>query len=716
MKFCFLFKHNYIKILSPTIFNTLQPRSYHQNQWKITPTHLNSLLNTATQNKKCFKQATQIHTQIIINHYTTLPFLLCNLLNLYAKSGHFIQSLILFSNIEDCYKNVITWTSLITHLSHNNLPIKAITLFNQMRVSGVYPNQFTFSAILPACANLKDLFSGVQMHGLISKHGFDNHVFVGTGLVNMYAKCGDMLSAQKMFDEMPERNRVSWNSMIVGFLDNEKYDEALLGFKGVLCEKSIVPDEVTASSALTACANMNGGLDIGKEVHSVVFKRGLIASSYVQNSLMDMYCKCGSSEGAVILFTSFAEKDVVTWNVIITGFLQNNNFEEALKYFVIMRSQTILPDEASYSTAVNACAGLAALNQGTMIHNLIMKSGFEENMSLANTLISMYAKCGSLVDAHRVFRAVNDPNVVCWTAIISAFQQHGCSNQAIELFENMLQQGIRPDYRTFVCVLSACAHTGKVMEGFDYFNSVESVHRMKLGHEHYACMVDLLGRAGRLEEAKRFIESMPMDPGPSVWGALLGACRNRGNLEIGKEAAEKLFQIEPSNPGNYVILANIYTRNGKSEEADEIRRQMGVIGLRKEHGCSWIDVNNTTFVFTANDKSHSRTHEIYALLRKFKELLKKRGYVSETQFATNDTEQNKEQSLWLHSEKIALAFGLLALPVGAPIRIKKNLRTCGDCHTVMKYASEIFNREIIVRDVNRFHHFSGGCCSCKDYW
>ncbi|KNA17493.1 hypothetical protein SOVF_079410 [Spinacia oleracea] len=583
-----------------------------------------------------------------------------------------------------------------------------------MRVSGVNPNQFTFSAILPACANLKNPFHGVQMHSLIWKHGFDIHVFVGSALVNMYAKCCDMLCAQKVFDEMPERNLVSWNSMIVGFLDNEVYDHALLIFKEVLRETSITPNEVSASSALTACANMDDGLDVGKQVHGIVFKCGLITLAYVKNSLMDMYWKCGSFEDAVTLFKSIAEKDVVTWNVLMLGVHKNNDFEEAFKYFVLMRSQGVSPDEASYSTALNACASLAALNQGMLIHNLILKSGFEKDMSVASSLIAMYAKCGSLVDAQRVFYAINNPNVVCWTVMISAFQQYGCSNQAIELFENMLHQGIKPDYRTFVCVLSACAHTGKVEEGFAYFNSVESVHNMNLGHEHYACMVDLLSRAGRLEEAKRFIESMPvsMNPGPSVWGALLGACRNHGNLEIGKEAAEKLFLIEPRNPGNYVILANIYTRKGKLQEADEIRRRMGVQGLRKEHGCSWIDVNNTTFVFTANDKSHPRTHEIYTLLRKFKEQLKKRGYLSDTNFAANNT----EESLWHHSEKLALALGLLALPVGAPIRIKKNMRTCGDCHTVMKYASEIFNREIIVRDVNRFHHFSAGNCSCKDYW
>ncbi|GAB4855681.1 hypothetical protein Ancab_024323 [Ancistrocladus abbreviatus] len=698
-------------------YRSLTLKSYHQSSPRPTPTptHLNTLLNKATQSQS-IKHATQIHTQLIINSYTTFPFLLTNLITLYAKCGHVTKSIILFSKTPDDFKTIVSWTSLITQFSHHNMPTKALTFFNQMRSSGIYPNHFTFSAILPACASTLNPFHGKQIHSLINKHGFGGDVFVGSALVGMYAKCSDVMDALKVFDEMPERNLVSWNSMIVGMVENELYDQAVLKLKEVLKDPSVSPDEVTCSSVFSACANMGGGLDVGKQIHGIVVKRGLVTLAYVNNSLIDMYCKCGSFQAAVDLFRTIKVRDVVTWNVMIMGYVQNGSFEEACKYFMAMRSEGIWPDEVSFSTFLNASASLASLNQGILIHNEVIKTGFVANACIASALITMYAKCGSLVDAYRVFKDIKDRNVVCWTAVIAAFQQHGYASKVIEFFESMLQEGITPDHITFICVLSACGHTGQVEAGFAYFNSMKTNHNMDPGPEHHACMVDMLGRAGRLVEAKRFIESMPMKPDPSVWGALLGACRNHKNIEMGREVAETLFKIEPKNPGNYVILANMYTRSGKLKEADDIRRLMGVKGVRKEPGCSWIDIKDATFVFTVNDKSHPRTAEIYGLLRKLKELAKKKGYVAEIQYATNIVGENKEQSLWHHSEKLALAFGLLALPAGASIRIKKNLRTCGDCHTVMKFASEIFSREIILRDINRFHHFANGSCSCRDYW
>ncbi|KAJ7973197.1 Pentatricopeptide repeat-containing protein [Quillaja saponaria] len=576
---------------------------------------------------------------------------------LYAKCGHISQSLSLFRISNDDSKNIVTWTSLISQLSHYKKSLQALTYFNRMRCSGIYPNPFTFSAILPACADTVVVSHGEQMHGLIWKHGYETDVFVGSALVDMYAKCSDMTSAERVFDEMPERSLVSWNSMIVGFLKNKLYDRAIGVFREILRDTLLGPDQVTFSSVLSACANLVE-FKFGKQVHGIIFKHGLITLAYVKNSLMDMYCKCGLLDDAVKLFNTIGDRDVVTWNVITMGCVHNDNFGEACYYFWLMKKE----------------------------------------------------------DAYRVFDEIGDPNVVCWTAIIAACQQHGCANEVIGLFEKMIKEGITPEYITFISVLSACSHTGQVEDGFKYFNSMTEVHNVKPGPEHYACMVDLLGRVGRLDEANSFVESMPMKPDSSVWGALLGACRKYGNVEMGREVAERLFKLEPENSGNYALLSNLYTRYGMLEKADEVRRLMGINGVRKEHGCSWIDVQHMTFVFTVNDKSHSRTDEIYEMLWKLKDLIKKKGYVAETQFATNNVGGSEEQSLWYHSEKIALAFGLMALPVGAPIRIKKNLRTCGDCHTVMKFASEVFKREIIVRDINRFHRFTNGLCSCKDYW
>jgi len=322
-----------------------------------------------------------------------------------------------------------------------------------------------------------------------------------------------------------------------------------------------------------------------------------------------------------------------------------------------------------------------------------------------------------LGDANRAFEEIRDHrNVVSWTAMIAAFQQHGDGDRAIELFDEMLEEGIEPDYITFVCVLSACSHKGLIDQGFRYFGSMSKVYKIAPGREHYACMVDMLGRAGRLEEAKQFIDRMPVKPDSSAWGALLGACRNFGDLELGEQVAQRLFEIEQENPGNYVLLANIYAYHGRLEEAREVRRLMGCKGVRKETGCSWTDVKNTTYTFTVHDRSHSRTKEIYEMLKKLEGMVKEKGYVADTRFAVNDTNGHKEQGLWYHSERLALAFALISLPADAPIRIKKNLRTCVDCHAVMKIVSGILQREIVIRDINRFHRFTDGLCSCGDYW
>ncbi|KAL9676032.1 hypothetical protein QQ045_004244 [Rhodiola kirilowii] len=422
-----------------------------------------------------------------------------------------------------------------------------------MRGQGIGANEFCFSAVLHACKEVGDGWFGKQVHCLVLKHGLESDVFVGSALVDMYGECECMKSAEKAFDDMPDRNVVSWNSLIVGFLKNRLLDKAFEVFKAMVEDALVVPNQVSVSSVLSACANA-GALDFGKLVHGFVLKLGLIVLPYVRNSLMDMYFKC---------FENTQERDVVTWNVMAMGWVQNKNYEEACNYFWTMRREGILPDEASLSTVLHASANLAALDQGALVHSQVIKLGFDGNICVSSSLITMYSKCGSLVAARNLFSRIKDPNVVCWTAIISAYQQHGFASQVINSFEEMLKEGIRPERITFVSVLSAYSHAGRIKEGFSYFGSMSNKHGMEPGHEHYACMVDLLGRAGRFNKCMRFIELMPIKPESSVWGALLGACRKHGNLKLGQEVAKRLFLVEPNNPGNYVILSNMYERIGK---------------------------------------------------------------------------------------------------------------------------------------------------------
>ncbi|WOG94293.1 hypothetical protein DCAR_0313586 [Daucus carota subsp. sativus] len=552
----------------------------------ITPTILNSLITKSFN----YHHATQIHSKIITTNLISGSFVFNNLLNLYAKCGHLDQSLTLFENTQDEVKDVVTYTSVITHLSKCSEGYKALIFFKKMIGACVLANEFTFSAVLPVCGQVGVVFNGEQVHSLICKHGVAMCLFVGSALVNMYGKCGDMGLAKKVFDEMPKRNLVSWDSMISRFLGNKMYVDAVGVFKEVLGGE-FVPGEVTFSSVLSACGNM-GSLDFGRQVHGVVVKYGLVSLAYVKNSLMDMYIKCGLHEDAYGLFQIIEERDAVTWNVIVMGFVQKGNFEEAWNLFGAMRRKGISPDDVMFSTVLHAAASIAAFDQGSLVHNQVIKTGFGHDLCTVRSLIKMYAKCGSLTLANRVFVECESKNMVTWTTMISSFQQHGCAHQAIELFKNMLEEGIKPSYITFVSVLSACSHTGRVDEGFYYFNAMSEQHNINPGHEHYACMVDLLSRAGRLGEAKNFVDSMPIKPGASVWGALLGACNRFGNLEMGVEVAERLFVIEPHNPGNYVLLSNIYTCKGRLKEASEVRRLMRLNQVSKKTGYSWIDSNN----------------------------------------------------------------------------------------------------------------------------
>ncbi|ONK67664.1 uncharacterized protein A4U43_C05F2450 [Asparagus officinalis] len=525
-----------------------------------------------------------------------------------------------------------------------------------------------------------------------------------------------MASAEKVFDEMPVRNLVSWNSLVAGFVRNRIYGKAIMTFRGLLLDGEVGLDQVSLSSVLSACAN-SGELGFGRQVHARGVKAGADGLAYVENALIDMYLKCRCTEEARVLFESMEERDVVSWNIVMMGSVQNEHYEEVCKCFSAMRRDGIRADIASFSTVLQALWCIASWGQGATIHAQIVKAGYAMHCSIGSPLITMYAKCGSLADAYRYFEEINNNlSVVSWTAMIAAYQQHGHGDRATELFNEMLEKGIEPDYITFICVLSACSHKGLIDQGFRYFDSMSKIYNIVAGHEHYACIVDMLGRAGKLEEAKKFVDNMPIKPDASVWGALLGACSNRGELEMGEKVAQKLFEIEPDNSGNYVLLSNMYAYHGKLEEAKEVRRLMGCKGVRKETGCSWIDVKNKTYIFVVQDRSHSRTKEIYAMLRKLEDLVKEKGYVADTRFAVNDVDGYKEQGLWYHSERLALAFGLISLPADAPIRIKKNLRTCVDCHGVMKLVSGILQREIVIRDINRFHRFAHGSCSCGDYW
>eukprot|EP01018_Ginkgo_biloba_P030422 Gb_19924 [translate_table: standard] len=573
----------------------------------------------------------------------------------------------------------------------------------------------TYGALFQACANNKSLAEGKQLHAHVLKSGIQQNAFLGSKIVTLYAYCGTFVDARLGFGKMPKPNLFAWNSMIRGYVSHGHFEEAVTLYSQMQRE-GMAPDKFTFPCVIKACAGLTS-LQQGKEIHEYITKTGFDSDVFVGSSLVDMYTKCGSMELARQVFDKMSERDVVLWTAMISGYAQNGHADEALKIFFQMQVAGMKPDSVTIASVLPASAHLSALQQGKEIHNFIIKNGFEEDAFVGSALIDMYTKCGGIEVARKLFDNMSRRNVVLWNAMIVGYGMHGMGEEAIALFNRMQKAGIGPDQVTFTGILSACRHAGLVNEGQQYFDCMTRDYFITPHMEHYACMVDLLGRVGLLDEAYDFIKKMPLEPSAIVWGALLGACRIHCNLKLGEVVAGHLFEIEPENTGNYVLLSNIYAKAGKWDGVAKVRTMMKDRGLKKTPGCSWIEVKNKVHAFFGGDRSHQQSEKIYAMLECLHGQMREAGYVPDTRFELHDVEEDeKEDNLCVHSEKIAIAFGLISTPLGTTIYITKNLRVCGDCHHAIKFMSKIVGREIIVRDAKRFHHFKDGMCSCGDIW
>ncbi|CAN1809323.1 Pentatricopeptide repeat-containing protein At4g02750 [Linum perenne] len=406
-----------------------------------------------------------------------------------------------------------------------------------------------------------------------------------------------------------------------------------------------------------------------------------------------------------------------TWTAMLTGYSRNGECFQAMEFFRLMRAEGVEINQFTFPSVLTACAAVLAGNFGVQVHGCIVKSGFGANIFVQSALVDMYAKCGAILDANRVFDAMQTRNVISWTALIVGYAQNGKGMNSLLLYEQMLSAGIDPDYITFIGLLFACSHTGNLEKGRSYFNSMDSVYGIKPGPEHYACMIDLFGRSGKLTEAKQILDQMTVQPDATVWKSLLATCRIHKELELGQRAANNLFELEPNNSMPYVMLSNMYASTGRWEDAAGIRKLMKSRGISKEPGSSWTHTNGKVHTFVSEDRSHPMMKEIYLKVDEVIAVIKEAGYVPDMDYALHDMEkEGKELGLAYHSEKLAVAFALLVMPIGAPIRIYKNLRVCGDCHAAFKYVSRLYGRCISLRDSNCFHHFVDGKCSCGDYW
>lgn len=403
---------------------------------------------------------------------------------------------------------------------------------------------------------------------------------------------------------------------------------------------------------------------------------------------------------------------------MISCFVKNNRFRQAFELFRRMREEGVEMDRFVAATMLSACTGLGALEQGKWIHGYVEKAGIVLDSKLGATIVDMYCKCGCLDEAFRVFCGLKVKGLSSWNCMIRGFAMHGKGKDAISLFSLMEEEAmVVPDGITFVNVLTACAHSGLVEQGRYYFRYMVDVRGVEPAMEHYGCMVDLLARAGRLEEAKKVVEEMPMSPDASVLGALLGACRIHGNFELGEEVGKRVIELDPGNSGRYVMLGNIYASSGKWEQVASVRKWMDERGVKKEPGFSIIEMEGVVNEFVAGGRDHPLAETIYDKVYEMLESIRVVGYVPDTDDVLHDlVEEERENPLFYHSEKLAIAYGLLKTKRGETLRVTKNLRVCKDCHQASKLISKVYGCDIIIRDRNRFHHFSNGECSCKDYW
>ncbi|CAH8264964.1 unnamed protein product [Arabidopsis lyrata] len=591
-----------------------------------------------------------------------------------AKSGRITSARQMFDEMTD--RDTVAWNTMLTSYSHLGLHQEAIALFTQLRFSDSKPDDYSFTAILSTCGSLGNVRLGRKIQSLVIRSGFCASSPVNNSLIDMYGKCSDTLSANKVFRdmcchsrnevtwcsllfaymnaeqfeaaldvfvEMPKRVPFAWNIMISGHAQCGKIESCLRLFKEML-ESEFEPDCFTFSSLMNACAD-SSNVVYGWMVHAVMVRNGWYSAVEAKNSVLSFYAKLGckddvmrelesievltqvswnsiidacvkvgETDKALEVFRLAPEKNIVTWTTMIAGYGRNGDGEQALRFFVEMMKSGVDSDHFAYGAVLHACSGLALLGHGKMIHGCLIHCGFQGYAYVGNALVNLYAKCGDIKESNRAFGDIANKDLVSWNTMLFAFGVHGLADQALELYDNMIASGIKPDNVTFIGLLTTCSHSGLVEKGCAIFESMVKDYGIPLEVDHVTCMIDMFGRGGHLAEAKDLAttyNSLVINASNnSSWEALLGACSTHWHTELGREVSKVLKIAEPSEELSFVLLSNLYCSSGRWKEAEEVRREMVERGMRKTPGCSWIEVGNRVSTFVVGGSSHPRLEEL----------------------------------------------------------------------------------------------------------
>ncbi|KAK7292790.1 hypothetical protein RJT34_15644 [Clitoria ternatea] len=607
-----------------------------------------------------------------------------SLISSYALNGCLDYVWDIFQKMESSNfrPDIITWNSLLSGLLVEGSYEMVLPNFRSLQSAGFKPDSSSITSVLQAVIELGWFNLGKEIHGYIMRSKLDYDVYVCTSLVDMYIKNGCLDKARAVFHHTKNKNICAWNSLISGYCYKGRFNDAV----NLFCqmeEEGIKPDLVT------------------------------------WNSLISGYALWGRSEEALAVINRIKSlgyaPNVVSWTALISGSCQNEKYMDALQFFNQMQEENVKPNSTTICSLLRACTGASLLKKGEEIHCFSMRNGFVDDIYIITALIDMYSKGGKLKVAYEVFRKIKEKTLPCWNCMMMGYAIYGHGEEVFSLFDNMLKAGIRPDAITFTALLSGCKNSGLVVKGWEYFDSMKKDYNIVPTIEHYSCMVDLLGKAGFLDEALDFIQTMPMKQDASIWGALLASCRVHKDVKLAEIAARNLFKLEPYNSANYVLMMNIYSSSDRWDDVERLKERMISMGVKISDVWSWTQVNQTIHVFSTEGKSHPEEGKIYFELYQLVSEIRKLGYVPDISCVhQNIDDSEKEKVLFSHTEKLAMTYGLMKTKGGSPIRVVKNTRICNDCHTAAKYISLARNREIFLRDGGRFHHFMIGKCSCND--
>ncbi|PKU71452.1 pentatricopeptide repeat-containing protein OGR1, mitochondrial-like [Dendrobium catenatum] len=568
-------------------------------------------------------------------------------------------------------------------------------------------------SLLHRCSALTHL---KQFHAQLVSHGlFQLLPCLRSKLTELFAVSafGDLPHATAMLRCTLAPRTNDFNALLRGLSLSPDPSPALSLYPLLLHSTSSRPDALSLSFTLKSAARLSS-LSTISPLHSHLLCLGLAADVRLLTTLIDAYAKSSRTDLALQAFDEMPLRDIATWNTLLLSLLPHHSLSLFHRLQHNPPSPRECPDAVTVVAALSSCSQLGALAEGASIHAYANSLHLDADIRVRNALIDMYAKCGDISRALSLFRSLDSKTLVSWNAAIMTLALHGRGRDALQLFDEMLSSTpIEPDAITYLAVLCGCTHAGLVEDGLRIFHSIRIPRTVK----HYGTIVDLLGRAGRLREAYNIVTTMPFSPDAVMYQTLLGACKTYGDDNMAELVSAKLKEMGSNGCGDFVLLSNVYASKARWADVGRVRDAMRKGEVRKVPGFSYMEVNGFVHRFINSDKEHVRLSEIYEKLEEIGSRIRRLGYVPDTRNVLHDIgEEEKENALYYHSEKLAIAFGLISIPKGEPIRVNKNLRICADCHTVAKLVSKEYDRVIVIRDRARFHHFEGGDCSCRDFW